>query len=31
VEITFKGYKPVKCAAVTDADHYVGMTYLEKA
>jgi Fe-S-cluster-containing dehydrogenase component len=30
VEITFKGYKPVKCTAVTDADHYVGMTYLEK-
>lgn len=30
-EITFKGYKPVKCSALTDKDHYIGMTYLEKA
>jgi Fe-S-cluster-containing dehydrogenase component len=31
VEITFPGYKTVKCTARTDTDHYVGMTYLEKA
>jgi len=31
VEIKFDGYKTVKCTAHTDTDHYVGMTYLEKA
>ncbi len=31
IEITFDGYKPVTCSALTDSDHYVGMTYLEKA
>jgi Fe-S-cluster-containing dehydrogenase component len=31
VEISFDGYKTVKCSALTDTDHYVGMTYLEKA
>jgi Fe-S-cluster-containing dehydrogenase component len=31
VEITLKGYKTVACSAKTDTDHYVGMTYLEKA
>jgi len=31
VEITMKGYKPVKYNVVMDSDHYVDMTYLEKA
>lgn len=31
VEITFAGYETAKCSAVTDKDHYVGMTYLAKA
>lgn len=31
IEITMQGYKPVKYTAYTDSDHYVGMTYLEKA
>jgi Fe-S-cluster-containing dehydrogenase component len=30
VEITLKGYKPVKYSAYTDADHYVGITYLDQ-
>jgi Fe-S-cluster-containing dehydrogenase component len=30
VEITQDGYKPVYYETVTDSDHYVGMTYLEK-
>lgn len=31
VEITMEGYKPVKYTVVTDTDHYVAETYLEKA
>ena len=31
VEITMDGYKPVKYEAFTDSDHYIDMTYLEKA
>jgi ferredoxin len=31
IEITMDGYKPVTDTAFTDVDHYVGMTYLEKA
>lgn len=31
VEINFDGYKTVTCSVVTDSDHDVGMTYLEKA
>ncbi len=31
VEITMDGYKPVVYEVVTDADHYVAETYLEKA
>ena len=31
IEITMDGYKPVTYNAFTDVDHYVGMTYLEKA
>ncbi|MBN2039789.1 MAG: oxidoreductase [Spirochaetes bacterium] len=30
IKISFTGYKPVTYTAVTDADHYVDMTYLEK-
>ena len=30
VEILCEGYKPVQYDARTDADHYVGMTYLER-
>ncbi len=29
VEITYGGFKPVSYQAFTNADHYVGMTYLE--
>ena len=31
IEIKASGYKDVACKAFTDADHYVAMTYLEKA
>ena len=31
VVIEAEGYKPATYTAVTDADHYVGMTYMEKA
>jgi Fe-S-cluster-containing dehydrogenase component len=31
IEITFAGCQPVACTAVTDSDHYVGMTYLQEA
>ncbi len=31
IEITMSGFKPVKYTAKTDTDHYVAMTYLEKA
>jgi Fe-S-cluster-containing dehydrogenase component len=31
IKITMKGYKPVTYTALTDVDHYLGMTYLEKA
>ena len=31
IEITMDGYKPVTYTAVTDTDHYVAETYLEKA
>jgi NAD-dependent dihydropyrimidine dehydrogenase PreA subunit len=31
IKITFDGYKPVTYIAFTDTDHYVDMTYLEKA
>lgn len=30
IAISFKGYKQAEYTAVTDSDHYVGMTYLEK-
>jgi Fe-S-cluster-containing dehydrogenase component len=30
IKITFKGYKPAAYSAVTDTDHYMDMTYLEK-
>ena len=30
IEITADGYKPVTYSAVTDADHYVGMTYMAR-
>ena len=30
IEITMDGYKPVTYTAVTDADHYVAETYLER-
>ncbi|QDR81190.1 4Fe-4S dicluster domain-containing protein [Sporomusa termitida] len=30
IRITLAGYKPVTYTAFTDADHYVGMTYLAK-
>jgi hypothetical protein len=30
IEISMDGYKPATYSAFTDADHYVGMTYLEK-
>ncbi len=31
ITITFNGYKPATYTAYTDKDHYVDMTYLEKA
>ena len=31
IEITMDGFKPVTLTAVTDSDHYVGKTFLEKA
>ena len=31
IEITMDGFKPVTLTATTDADHYVGKTFLEKA
>ena len=31
IEITADGYKPVTYSAVTDADHYVDMTYMARA
>ena len=31
IEITLDGFKPVTLTAVTDSDHYVGKTFLEKA
>lgn len=31
IEITKEGFKPVTLTAVTDSDHYVGKTFLEKA
>jgi Fe-S-cluster-containing dehydrogenase component len=31
IEITYEGYKPAYYTAYTDKDHYVDMTYLEKA